>query len=125
MIDYTSSKIIASTHTGRDSTSVSYMMIDTVQYNAALIVGEKYEKIRSAVHESHDWQLERSLVEKLLGANDQNRYWNLVQKHPEMRDALDELLPIKCLWPGMRLSTFHKIFPMKCDEVSSIYQELL
>ena len=34
-----------------------------------------------------------------------------------MRDALDSLSDLECLWSDMRLSTLHKMFSLKCDEL--------
>lgn len=80
-------------------------------------VGERYRDIRIAVHRNNNHDLEAKMVDELLDQNDQNKYWRLVKNYRGIRDALDGLLPIKCLWPDMRLSTFHKIFSMKCDDV--------
>jgi hypothetical protein len=79
-------------------------------------VGEIFRNIRTRFREANDRKLEERLVRD-LEINEQKKYWILVRKHPDIRDALDDLLDIPCLWPDMILSTIHKAFAMKCDEV--------
>ena len=57
------------------------------------------------------------MVKDLLDKNDQHRYLNLFKMHPGIRDALDGIIPIRCLWPDLRLSILHKVVAMKCDDV--------
>lgn len=87
------------------------------QYLRELTVGEKFRSIRLSFSRESDRELEAKWVQSVFSKNDQRKYWILVTKHSGMRDALDSLLHIKCLWPGMRLSTIHKVFSMKCDQV--------
>jgi flagellar biosynthesis protein FliP len=79
-------------------------------------VGEIFRDIRIQLHEKKEKQLEKTLA-KQLGDNDQQKYWYLVEKHPRIRDALDDLKDMVCLWPDMILSTFHKAFAVKRDQV--------
>ena len=87
-------------------------MANLLQGEKRLTVGERYRNIRIALRRNNYQELEAKMVKELLiEKNDQNKYWNLVNKYPGMRDALGSLLHIKCLWPDMRLSTFHKSSP--------------
>ncbi len=78
-------------------------MVNLLAAPKSLSVGERYRIIRLSHNNDQP--------------NDQRKYWNLVNKHGGMRDALDSLLPFQCLWSGMRLSTLHKIFAMRCDDL--------
>lgn len=62
-----------------------------------LAVGTRYTDIRISLYTNDDPGLEERMVKEMLDKNDQSKYWNLVSKHPGMRDTLDSLLPIKCL----------------------------
>lgn len=93
-----------------------YRSHTTAQTRDERAVGEILRKIVTKLHRKCDRQLEESLV-KSLGKTDQRNYWDLVNKHPDIRDALGDLRDIQCLWPDMILSTIHKAFAMKCDEV--------
>ena len=87
----------------------------THQNGEGRTVGEIFRDIRNELCGNPNWKLEEILMRQ-LEKNDQSKYWDLVEKHPEVRGALDDLLHIVCLWYDMRLSTLHKAFAMKCDE---------
>ncbi|MAD82001.1 MAG: hypothetical protein CL912_03475 [Deltaproteobacteria bacterium] len=42
---------------------------------------------------------------------------NTLLRNEELTEAFDSLLPIYGIWDGMRLTTIHKIIPMRCPEV--------
>ena len=71
-------------------------------------VGERYRSIRLSI--TGNQELEACLMSEALHGNDIRKYWSLVS-------ILESLLPFKCLWPDMRLSTLHKIFAMRCDDL--------
>lgn len=79
-------------------------------------VGVQFREIRSQLRGNGNKELEKHLV-KQLKSNDQKKYWTLVNKHPAIKDALDSVLHIECLWPSFSLSNFHKTSAMKCDQV--------
>ena len=79
--------------------------------------GEIYLKIRQ-------YQLERNLwFEKRwwarLSEHGRQRLEQLF-RHRDIAAAFDALREIKGLWEAMRIKTLHKMFAMKCDEVSRI-----
>jgi hypothetical protein len=49
---------------------------------------------------------------------------SLLENKP-IRDVLDKVLEVSAFWEGMRLSTFHKIVSMKCDEVSKLSKQMV
>jgi hypothetical protein len=101
-----------------DWASTSYVLQDEDQRT----VGEIFRDIRLEFRGKPNRTLrEEEMVIRLK--NNAPTYWDLVTKHPEIRDALDNLLHIACIWPDMRLSTIHKVFAMKCDEVR--YEKLI
>ena len=77
--------------------------------------GEIYRKIRQ-------YDSERNISSKmrwkarLKGIRPKSL--NTLLKHEDITDAFDALLDIPGLWDGMMLSTIHKLFPMRCNEVS-------
>ncbi|CZT07754.1 uncharacterized protein RCO7_10310 [Rhynchosporium graminicola] len=44
-------------------------------------------------------------------------------RNEELTEAFDSLLPIYGLWDGMKLTTIHKITPMRCPELITNYLE--
>lgn len=76
--------------------------------------GEIYCKLRQ-------YDAERNLVSKsrwksrLRGIRPKSL--NTLYKHEDLTDAFDALLDIPGLWRDMKLSTIHKLFPLRCNEV--------
>ncbi|KAG4420625.1 hypothetical protein IFR04_006215 [Cadophora malorum] len=48
---------------------------------------------------------------------------NTLLRNEELTEAFDSLLPIYGIWDGMRLTTIHKIIPMRCPELILNYLE--
>lgn len=76
--------------------------------------GEVYRKIRS-----YQSQKQSSLEMRWWTCLSPHRARNLKQllRHREFTLAFDAFLEIPALLTGMRISTLHKIFAIRCDEV--------
>ena len=92
------------------------VMIRAGQTEEEPSVGEQFREIRSQLRRNGNQELEENLVKQLKN-RDQKKYWTLVNRHPAIKDALDDVLHIECLWPSFSLSNFHKTSAMKCDQV--------
>ena len=64
--------------------------------------GKILRHIRTQFRENHYRDSEEDLVEK-IHITDQKKYRNLVEMHPEIRYASDDLLEILCLWSDMTI----------------------
>ncbi|KAL5331286.1 hypothetical protein ACEPPN_000816 [Leptodophora sp. 'Broadleaf-Isolate-01'] len=86
--------------------------------------GEIYRKLRQ-------YDAERNLDSKLRWKSRlqgiRSKSLNTLYKHEDLTDAFDALLVIPGLWDDMKLSTIHKVFPLRCDEVgdSDVIGDLL
>lgn len=76
--------------------------------------GEIYQKLRQ-------YDAERDLDSKLRWKarlrGIRQKSLNTLYQHEDLAHAFDALLDIPGLWDGMKLSTLHKLFPLRCNEV--------
>jgi hypothetical protein len=77
--------------------------------------GEIYRKIRQ-YHFQRNLSFEARWWARLKGCRARNL--TTLLKHPEPTHAFDDLLDVPGLWPGMQLTTVHKILALKSDDVS-------
>lgn len=83
--------------------------------------GEAYRKIRE-YHILKQSSLETRWWTRLSS----HRAKNLKQlfRHEDITAAFDSLLEIPALLEGMRISTLHKMFATRCDEVNALPEPL-
>ncbi|KAL5325404.1 hypothetical protein ACEPPN_006529 [Leptodophora sp. 'Broadleaf-Isolate-01'] len=80
--------------------------------------GEVYRKIRQY---KDNFIFRQRWQARLKGTRAKNMITLL--RNEEWTEAFDSLLPIYGLWDGMRLTTLHKIMPMRCPELIMNYLE--
>jgi len=83
--------------------------------------GEIYCKLRQCQRE-RNWSSERRWLARL--SSHKATVVNQLFQRKELSAAFDDLLCIPGLWDGMRISTLHKMFRMRCDEVGKIFQRI-
>jgi len=83
--------------------------------------GEAYRKIRE-----YDFLKQSSLETRWWTRLSSHRATNLKQllRHKDITAAFDSLLEIPALLEGMRISTLHKMFATRCDEVNALPEPL-
>ena len=82
-----------------------------------LFDGEVYRKIRE-----YHFKNERSNETRWWARLSSHKFRNLKQllQHKDFTAAFDSLLEIPALLEGMRISTLHKMFAIRCDEVNTL-----
>jgi hypothetical protein len=92
-------------------------LIEEYSYEWKPTDGEIYQKLRQ-------YEAERDLISKLRWKSRlegiRPKSLKTLYKHEALTNAFDALLDISGLWHGMKLSTIHKVFPLRCNEVCTI-----
>jgi hypothetical protein len=73
-----------------------------------------YQRLRSC---QEDGDLEGELKWQALLGPSKVKDLSQLRKNGPLFNAYDSLRPIPGLWPPVLLGIFHRILPMKCDEV--------
>ncbi|KDN65750.1 putative conserved hypothetical protein [Colletotrichum sublineola] len=106
------------------SDELKTFFVEEYEYQKEPEDGEFYCKIRryQGHHGDENPFFERIWLGRLSALSNHRRSrWNQLFRHKKYSDAFDALLAIPALFCGFRLSVFHEVISMRCDEPNLHY----